>query len=208
MLRPVRFADVTLAASVRLWDFYGRVLGLPLDGDEIVVGETTLRFRAQPGDPFYHFALLVPGNRFDASLGWARDRVELLGDVFDFDAWDARAVYFHDPAGNIVELIAHHGLADSGRTGTFAAEELVGFSELGLVGEPRELLPQLRAVGLELWDGEVDGPKRLAFVGERGRTFILAPTGRGWLPTSRPAEQHPIQVEVELETPRRARFEL
>jgi len=27
--------------------------------------------------------------------------------VFDFENWDARAVYFLDPAGSIVELIAH-----------------------------------------------------------------------------------------------------
>jgi len=26
--------------------------------------------------------------------------------------WDAQACYFHDPAGNIVEFIAHRGLAE------------------------------------------------------------------------------------------------
>jgi hypothetical protein len=205
MLRLVRFADVTLGAPAGLGDLYGRVLGLPLDGDAIVIGETTLRFHSEAGDPFYHFALLVPGDRFDAALAWGRERVELLGDVFDFEAWDARAVYFHDPAGNIVELIAHHGLAESGRTGAFAEEELVGLSELGLVGEPLDLLRQLTTAGLELWDGKVRGARRLGFVGERGRTFILAPPGRGWLPTDRPAEPHPVEVEVE--TPRPARFE-
>ena len=55
--------------------------------------------------PYYHFALLVPGDRFDAALAWARDRVELLPDretgevVFDFANWDAMAIYFHDPGG-------------------------------------------------------------------------------------------------------------
>ena len=197
MLRPVRFADVTLAAPLDLRDFYGSELGLALDEGAIVVGETRLRFGIEDGGAFYHFALLVPGDRFDAALAWARERVELLGDVFDFEAWAARAVYFHDPAGSIVELIAHRGLAESGRTGAFAADELAGFSELGLVGDPPELLRRVEGAGLALWDGTVEEPGRLAFVGEQGRTLILAPPGRGWLPTGRPAELHPVELVLE-----------
>ena len=198
MLGPMRFAEVTLSAPSDLRDFYGRGLGLPLDGEAIVVGETRLRFEVEEGGAFYHFALLVPGDRFDAALAWAGERVELLGDVFDFEAWDARAVYFHDPAGSIVELIAHHGLDENGRSGGFEAEELVGFSELGIVGDPTRELRLLESGGLSLWDGTIDEPGRLAFVGERGRTLILAPPGRGWLPTGRPAEPHPVEFELDL----------
>jgi hypothetical protein len=193
----MRFREVTLEAPLELRDFYGG-LGLPLDGDEIVIGETRLRFDVEEGGAFYHFALLVPGDRFDAAHAWARERVELLGDVFDAEAWDARAVYFHDPAGNIVELIAHHGLDENGRVGDFAAPELVGFSELGIVGDPPELLRRLEAVGLELWDGSVEGQNHLGFVGEQGRTLILAPAGRGWMPTGRAAEPHPVELVAEL----------
>jgi hypothetical protein len=198
MLRSVRFAEVTLSAPGDLREFYGGELGLPLDGDAILVGETRLRFRVEDDGAFYHFALLVPGDRFDAAHSWSRQRVELLGDVFDFAAWDARAVYFHDPAGNIVELIAHRELDENGRAGDFVASELVGFSELGIVGDTRELLRRLEAVGLELWDGSVDGENHLGFVGEQGRTLILAPPGRGWLPTGRPAEPHPVELVAEL----------
>ena len=199
MLRFMRFADVTLAAPADLRDFYGGELGLPLDGEGVVVRETRLRFHVEDGGAFYHFALLVPGDRFDVALAWAQDRVELLGDVFDFDFWDARAVYFHDPAGNIVELIAHRGLAENRRTGGFAAAELVGLSELGVVGDQPELLRGLEAAGLELWDGAVNEPNGLAFVGEKGRTLILARPGRGWLPTARPAEAHPVELALELD---------
>jgi hypothetical protein len=194
----MRFTEVTLAGPPGLPSFYGDVLGLPLDGDAIRIGETLLRFGPGDGEPFYHFALLVPGDRFDPALAWARARVELLDDVFDFDNWNAHAVYFHDPAGTIVELIAHHGLEEDGRTGEFAAHELVGFSELGIVGDPPELLRRLETVGLELWDGEVERENRLGFVGERGRVLILSPPGRGWLPTGRPAEAHPVEVVLEL----------
>ena len=196
MRRLMRFVDVTLAAPLDLRDFYGG-LGLPLDGDGIAVGETRLRFQVEEGGAFYHFALLVPGDRFAAALEWARARVELLGDVFDFENWNAHAVYFHDPAGNIVELIAHHGFAENGRSDGFTAEELVGLSELGLVGDRKLLLRELEAIGLELWDGTLDAPDSLGFVGERGRTFILARPGRGWLPTGRPAEIHPVEATVD-----------
>ena len=195
----MRFAEVTLSAPADLRDFYGRELGLPLDGEVIVVGETRLRFAVdEGGGAFYHFALLVPGDRFDAAHEWTSDRVEVLGGVFDSENWDSRAVYFHDPAGNIVELIAHHGLEESGKTGDFAAEELVGFSELGIVGDRRLQLRRLEEVGLDLWDGVLDEPNRLAFVGEKARTLILAPQGRGWVPTERPAEPHPVEVVLDL----------
>jgi hypothetical protein len=126
--------------------------------------------------------------------------------VFESDEWDSRAVYFHDPAGNILELIAHHALEENGRRGDFGGDELVGLSELGLVGDRRALLRRLETLGLAMFRGTVDEPDRLAFVGEQGRTFVLAPPGRGWVPTGRPAEPHP--VEVLIETPEPARLEL
>jgi len=187
MLTAMRFVEVTLAAPAALLPELDRFY----DG---MTGETTLRFRAGKGDPFYHFALLVPGDRFDAAHAWADARFELVGGVFEFENWDARAVYFLDPAGNIVELIAHCGLEENGREGKFDAAEIVDFSELGLVGNRRE---NLRMSGLPLWSGTLDDPEGLAFVGEKGRTLILAEEGRGWLPTGRPAEPHPVEFELE-----------
>jgi hypothetical protein len=116
--------------------------------------------------------------------------------VFAFDKWDALACYFHDPAGNIVELIAHRGIGEGGGTGAFGASELLGFSELGLVGCARQLASPLRELGVELRDGTLDEPGCLAFVGERARTLILAPEGRRWLPTGRRAEPHPADVTL------------
>jgi catechol 2,3-dioxygenase-like lactoylglutathione lyase family enzyme len=181
-------------------DFYVGRLGFEQESG-LKIGETQLVFEAGSGEPFYHFALLVPGDRFEAALDWIGDRVELLPDretgkvVFDFKNWDAFACYFHDPVGNIVELIAHRGIEESATDGPFTAAELVGFSELGLVGDKADLASALRSdLSLEQWDGELLGEGRLAFVGEKARTFILSSEGRGWLPTGRPAEPHPCEV--------------
>jgi len=219
----VRFVQIRLGAAAArfpaLTDFYGRELGIDLvaasaDRFSVAIGETAIEFVADSGEPFYHFALLVPGNRFAEAFEWASARTELLpdpgsGDIrFDFDNWGAYACYFQDPAGNIVELIAHHGVDESRARGEFRPTELIGLSELGLVGDPPAMAALLvQQLGLELWDGTVEEPGRLAFVGERARTMILSPPGRGWLPTQRAAEAHPVEAllagptdgELELE---------
>jgi len=204
------FLHVRLRAPARslpaLADFYGARLGIErveqADGLVAVrVGETRLEFLPSAAEPFYHVALLAPGNRFGELLDWARERTELLPDmdsgevVFDFTNWGAQACYFHDPAGNIVEVIAHRGIGETSAGGSFAAEELLGFSELGLVGDTAAMAILLRGqIGLELWDGTVEVEGRLAFVGEPAKTLILCPAGRPWLPTGRPAEAYPVEV--------------
>jgi catechol 2,3-dioxygenase-like lactoylglutathione lyase family enzyme len=190
----------SLAAQI---GFYGDNLDLERSEARVFkIGATSLEFVPSDGQPFYHFALLVPGNRFEVALEWARERVALLPDsengklVFDFSNWNAFACYFHDPAGNIVELIAHREIDENEAGGAFAATELLGLSELGLVGDPKTMARELEQLGLHLWDGTLDEPDRLAFVGEKARTLILSPAGRGWLPTGRPAELHPVETTL------------
>ena len=203
----MRFAHLRLRAPNdrlrALVEFYGDRLGLARAAASVTVGETRLELVPAAGGPFYHFALLVPGNRFDAALEWVAERTELLPRpdsadvVFDFDFWDAQACYFHDPAGNVVELIAHRGVDETAAAGAFEGRELVGLSELGLVGDQRTMAATLAStLGLQVWDGSADEPQGLAFVGEKARTLILAPPGRGWLPTGRPAEPHEVEVAL------------
>jgi catechol 2,3-dioxygenase-like lactoylglutathione lyase family enzyme len=206
----VKFADVKLAAPAgrlhALTDFYGSELKFDLRAHgrgrpAFAIGETVIEFVAASRQPFYHFALLVPGNRFHEAFEWAGSRTELLPDpesgkvIFDFDHWAAEACYFHDPAENIVELIAHRGIDETDTKGAFSPSELVGLSELGLVGDPPGMARELAEhLALFLWDGTVEKPGRLAFIGERGRTLILAPPGRRWLPTGQAAK--PIRFRL------------
>lgn len=170
------------------------------------MGPAELSFAAASGggEPFYHFALLVPGNRFAAARDWLAASAALLprpeseDTVFAFDAWNALACYAHDPAGNVVELIAHRGMEASPEDGAFGAAELRGISELGLVTPDLvAALQELRVGGLELWSGEVSGSREgFGFVGRQAHTLILCPPGRPWLPTARPAEPHLLEAVV------------
>jgi hypothetical protein len=212
----LEFVDVRFqmppAAVGELNAFYTDRLAFdsPRDAEEgllsLAVGAAVARFSESPPSeaPFYHFAFLVPGNRFDAAYTWLAARASLLPDpdtgdtIFDFDNWAALACYCLDPAGNIVELIAHRGISDTSAEGLFSAREIVDFSEVGLVVPDKEQSVAVleQQIGLYVWDGVVAEQGRLVFVGERARTLILSHPGRGWLPTSRPAEPHPVELTV------------
>ena len=206
----LRIARAELAVAAARLDavagFYEQALGFAVERRDgrvaIPVGADVLQLAAtgDDTDPFHHFALLVPGDRFDAARAWLGERAETLArdggeTVFPFDFWDAQAVYFHDPAGNIVELIAHAGTAERGATGDFSAAELAGLSEVGIVVDDTAAAVAAleRELGLELWSGSAE---QLAFVGAKAHTLILAPPGRGWLPTGRPAEAHAATVTL------------
>ncbi|MCW3016619.1 MAG: Glyoxalase/bleomycin resistance protein/dioxygenase [Solirubrobacterales bacterium] len=208
VLRALRLA-ASADSIPALSHLYQETLGLPAvptpDGLKLTAGRSEVEFSvaASGARPFYHYALLVPGDRFAAAARWLIARgVTLLpvpgttDTTFDFDLWHAQACYFEDPAGNIVELIAHRGQEENGTTGPFSPTELAGVSEIGLVVDDlAETAAALDAgLGLRVWDGSTSG--RLAFVGRQAHTLILVPRGWGWLPTGRPAEVHPLEVTL------------
>lgn len=183
-----------------LVSFYRANLATGENGD-LRIGVTALSLEAVAGSPFYHLAFLVPGDRFDAALAWAQTRFPLLPDpgsgqvAFEFENWNARAFYFHDAASNIVELIAHAGVGENHESGPFNPSELLGLSEIGLVGNAAEIAAGLEELGLPLWAGATS-QGQLAFLGERAQTVIVTEPARGWLPTGRPAEAHPVGVTI------------
>jgi catechol 2,3-dioxygenase-like lactoylglutathione lyase family enzyme len=209
----MRILRMHLAAAQRtaegLQRFYGDQLGFPVldDGDphRFAAGGTCLEFSStSEREPFYHFALRVPRNRFDVAREWLARYAKLVSEpgsdatTFEFPNWNAEACYALDPAGNIVELIAHHGLPEEAPdSGPFAATELLGVCEVGLVGPDTPAMGRaLEPLGIKLWDGTLDVPGRLAFMGAADGTLILAPPGRGWMPTGREAEAWAVEVEV------------
>ena len=120
--------------------FYSETLGLRLIMDRplafaVQIGGTMVEFHAWEQVCRYHFAINVPPGSIEAAHDWLAARTPILlrdGDhIVEFPNWKARAVYFHDPAGNIVELIAREEF-DFHLDGEFGRDHLASISEIGL----------------------------------------------------------------------------
>ena len=110
------------------------------DGEiTIKIGSTELVFKQESAaDPFYHIAINIPANKIEQGKNWLMARVDLIwiddykSDIADFVNWHAKSVYFFDPAGNIVELIARFDLANKTEE-PFSDTQFLSISEVGLV---------------------------------------------------------------------------
>lgn len=188
--------------------FYTETLGLPLvSGDAgsfaVQIGQTRLSFRAiarQAGP--YHLAFDVPEHRFEAAAEWLGSRAALLRkdhqETFFSEDWNAHMLYFADPSGNLLELIARHTLPRESQ-GQFGTSQLLNVSEVGLVvPDVLDTAEQLRRVlGAE---GYGEGSASFSPVGTHGGLFIVVQEGRPWFPTAQAAM--PLPVSVVVQTPR------
>jgi catechol-2,3-dioxygenase len=148
-------------------------------------GSSRVRFAPGP-QVCSHFAVNV--GDFGDAVDWARGQAELIEDDVPFEAWRARAAYYFDPAGNLVELIARERAPGD--------ELLIEVSEVGL---------PVSDVGaaVDFFEAELDLPhfsgdrESFSAVGDDHGLFILVPVGRAWLFTDRPASDAPVRVTIE-----------
>jgi hypothetical protein len=191
--------------------FYKELMLLPTehkDGNtiNIRVGQSTLVFKQAVGaDPFYHFAINIPANKIEEAKAWLLDRVELIwmedykSDIADFVNWHAMSVYFYDPAGNIVELIARFDLNNK-TSEAFSSTQFLSVSEMGLVFKGDELNNStdnlLHQYQLSYFDKQPPMPHFKA-VGDDEGLFIVVPENRNWYPTTKPCGIFPMEVQFE-----------
>jgi catechol-2,3-dioxygenase len=146
------------------------------------------RVRFEPGPAVCsHFAVNVPPDRFEEAVAWGRTQAELIQDDVPFEMWRARAAYYFDPAGNLVELIARERAPGD--------ELLLEVSEVGLpVADVGAAVAFLEAeLGLPHFSGDRES---FSAVGDDRGLFILVPVGRAWLFTDRPASDAPVRVTI------------
>lgn len=211
-----KFRSMTLAAPApdALAAFYGGTLGLPVRVEDtsavVEAGSSELRFERGAGAPFYHFAFNVPPRRIEDARAWLAERVTLLRyaetgeEVVAFPSWNAHSVYFHDPAGNIVELIARDDLKIGHApkveaASSFSPADVLGLSEIALVvDDVRETVREVReAFGFAVYGGDEGDEVFTAMGDERGLVLAIR-NGWPWLPEkTRPAEAHPVRLEIE-----------
>jgi len=190
--------------------FYVMVLGFELHNETesaftIKAGHTLLTFRwGNPAEasPSYHFAFNIPQNQIEESRRWLYSRsVPLLrsndNDVVDFPNWNAEALYFLDPADNIVEFIARRDLENASSI-SFSAQSVISVSEIGLpVPEIEPFYEQLKAhFDLPLYS-HIANLSKFCPTGDPEGLFIIVPLERAWFPTQLINGLHPLVVTIE-----------
>lgn len=167
---------------------------------EVQVCHTTLRFTE--GTDRHHFAFNITPTKIEQALTWLTERsVELIdGRVHHFESWNAHALYFWDPAGNVVEFIARNDLPIPDDKNPFTPADILSVSEIGLnAPDPAALAATLMAqTGTTYYR-----PPSPDFhpVGDEQGLLIIVPTGRLWFPeTGVPALGAPQEVEADGKT--------
>jgi catechol 2,3-dioxygenase-like lactoylglutathione lyase family enzyme len=187
-------------------EFYSSVLSLKIiseSNDKIVIqiGETELTFKKFSGDkdPFYHFAFNIPSNKIEEAMEWIKGKVNLLpisdnNYIADFVNWNAKSIYFLDPAGNIVELIARFDLRSDIKE-KFNSSQILNVSEIGIV---TNYVPAFRQKLIEQYK-VFDFVKSLnsdtfSAMGDDNGLFIVASENRNWYPTQIPSQKSPFEI--------------
>ncbi|WP_181884363.1 ring-cleaving dioxygenase [Neobacillus piezotolerans] len=198
----MEFTKLSLLASnlTEMKNFYKNVLELPISSKSVKeftvhVGQTDLHFReSNDGNPFYHFAINIPENKYNEAVAWAKSRVSLNSedgrDEVHFASWNAHA-YFEDPSGNIVELIARHNLPNR-TNNNFSSQDFLNVSEIGIaVDEVIPFVRKLNALGFPNWKNDSEG---LTPVGDENGLFIVVKTERKWYFSDKNARFYPVEV--------------
>jgi catechol-2,3-dioxygenase len=188
-------------------DFYQDALGLAtrIEREELLVqaGVTRLVFTQASGGlgGVYHFAFNIPQNRFDEAKAWLSRRLPLIKnntgmDSFAFENWNAHSLYFLDAAGNILEFIARHNMANDSNE-PFRERSILSISEIGLASDDVEATVKMLQAGLGvgIYDGE--GSDTFTAVGDEDGLLIVVKEWRIWFPdTGQPAKLLPVAVSV------------
>lgn len=167
------------------------------------VGNGLLKFTKITGSkPFYHFAFSIPNNDLHNALIWVSRFAEILPyspteQIADFTGWNAKAFYFYDNNGNILELITHYDLAIETKD-VFSSGSILGICEAGIVADDVTAATKNihETYGVPYF---LKGPNLADFsvMGDAHGMFIVSKKGRGWLPTHRASEYYPLNIAVE-----------
>lgn len=133
----------------------------------------------------YHFAFNIPSNKETEALAWLKQRLSVLPfdgrELVNFESWNAKAIYFNDNDGNILEFIARKNLklnADE----YFSSNSVLSISEIGLVTTNLpDTFEKLNAIQpIEIYSGVLE---RFCAVGDENGLFILVnPLLKKWFP--------------------------
>ncbi len=169
------------------------------------VGESLLVLHQnEESKHYYHFAFNIPPNLFHSAKHWIQQRMTLLtedgDDEADFTESKAKALYFEDPAGNIIEYIAR-STTPTALTYEFSPTQLVGISEIGVsTNDVKTVVEELMGMGIFPRNNEnIYESQFLNFMGEaeEGNYIIVGPVGRRWIFSEKPGKETPTIIHTD-----------
>lgn len=186
--------------------FYHLVLGFEinergLDYFELIAGETILRFEKEKHSMPYHFAFNIPSNQIEGAAAWLKDRVALIKDegseIIHFENWKAKACYFYDVDGNILEFIARKPIGAKNAL-PFSCEQILSVSEIGMpVWDISPIYEQLSSnMGLRIFSGNLE---RFCALGNDHGLFVIINKAKkkNWFPTNETPYSANFKVVIE-----------
>lgn len=147
--------------------------------------------------PYYHFAFNIPIKSLSKALAWVKKKVEVLttgeGEIQDFSSWEAKSIYFLDPAGNVVELIGRKRFGEA-KGGNFNESSILNISEIGLpVFQVSSAFNSIEKVS-RIKKFDCDSGVFCACGDHEGLFIIVDLAEKTWFPTDEPAREYPIEV--------------
>jgi catechol-2,3-dioxygenase len=205
-IRQIELAARDLEAQAQ---FYGETLGLAVaqtDAGVIVTvqaNDSNLSFHQAPDLwAVYHVAFNIPASSFAAAKQWLAQRVPLLAhqqgaDEWVFPNWDARALYFFDADGNLIEFIARKELP-AGHSEGFGFGDILCISEAGIVVDGIQATASQLCAGLGIAVYRNTLHDDFAAVGDAHGLLILSRIGRPWLSLIQTAETRSLAAQVDV----------
>ncbi len=200
-------------------EFYANTIGFAVELStgrlQVQAGGTVIQFDeiSEKGFsatdlPHYHIAWAIPQSKFAKAKAWLADRTPLLRhrdgrDEFHFRRARRRAVYFADPMGSILELIARDDMPDKS-PGDFALADILYVNHIGLVvDDMTTAIEQIgHSLGLEL---TAEPSPNFVKLGDAHRHLTLVTRNRLWLPEGKLAA-NVYKTEAVLHGERSKRF--
>ena len=167
--------------------------------------------------PQYHFAFNIPSNQIENALSWLQNYGNQFTDgpstpvkiwvkegtgaeIIRRDRYNAHSVFFSDPGGNMIELVARHNLNNQ-QEGNFNKSMFLNISEVAIVTKDVRESAKIIKDNFDVTEvpGTTSGFKPLG--GENGLIDLVVP-GRPWEPTdSQIATSWPMTITIKHPVP-------
>lgn len=190
--------------------FYSELLGLQTTNKEqnsisFLTGQSTLTFiKSNKLKPKYHFAFNIPRNKLDEAIKWTSAKLDLIKNadneiVSNFESWNAKAIYFYDNNGNILEFIARFDL-DNASDETFDISSIQSISEIGIVTDtPIKLADKLVEKNNLYFFAKGSKSGKFVTLGDDNGLLIIVETNRKWYPTEQEAVKHYTKIKISID---------